>query len=674
MQEDLSNIDIDSIDLFILEKIYNEKQVINLLNKYLVKTKNELIKDILINNIQNLLQEEYGSEKKDETINWLCNNPFNFWDELKINHTILFKIMFENNDYIILEKILRSENTRQVYNNILKQQNSQDYNIKADINNWINNKSQYEIEKIIKLLKQDINLYYNFIYYFKNLLKYNYGYSVFFKTTRVTHKFRPLYNIYRTLLNEVKNIDINNINSNKKLNLDELLYTTLITCYKILFSYPIDNNKTQTIPIFRNITDCYEDIMNDEQYFILNNKLINIYISRKDTFDIDILEEYVRIKNKYIIKLEDKNEIINNISIIINDYNLEKPFKYNILLNFINITENIGFGNNKLELLTILLNILTDIDFINFVKNSSKDIYEFYKFYKNLANCVNKLAIIIKDKYQDNNKLLHFMHNLCIKCLDVLDTTKRLLTIYNNLPNLSKSINFASYNLTMTYELTILISLIETILSIIKMLDNIDTIESVLIMPLSTLVNSSIDMFKDRTNVIYKTFNKQLEIKDILEYIYELIYLLKNNINFNEELMSKSEELHKYLDTGRVKISENKKKDLEIYFINLKNKNNLENIEEEIYKDCPEEFIDPLYFVVIKDPVMIPNTNDTIFDRNSIIGQIFHNGINPYTREKLTIQEFEEYNKRPEVINKIEEFKNKFNIWKENAIKNYKVS
>ena len=59
---------------------------------------------------------------------------------------------------------------------------------------------------------------------------------------------------------------------------------------------------------------------------------------------------------------------------------------------------------------------------------------------------------------------------------------------------------------------------------------------------------------------------------------------------------------------------------------------------------------------------MIPNV-DLIFDKTSIMSQIYHEKINPYTRDFLDESIIEAYNKKPEIITKITEFTDKFNKW-----------
>ena len=74
--------------------------------------------------------------------------------------------------------------------------------------------------------------------------------------------------------------------------------------------------------------------------------------------------------------------------------------------------------------------------------------------------------------------------------------------------------------------------------------------------------------------------------------------------------------------------------------------------------EYPEEFLDPLSCTVISDPVKIPNIGD-IFDRSTILTHIYESyptPTNPYTREELTIEMFDEYNEQQNVKNEIKVF------------------
>ncbi len=53
------------------------------------------------------------------------------------------------------------------------------------------------------------------------------------------------------------------------------------------------------------------------------------------------------------------------------------------------------------------------------------------------------------------------------------------------------------------------------------------------------------------------------------------------------------------------------------------------------YDDCPEEFLDPLTYEIMEDPVILTSSNMTC-DRQTIEIQLLSNPIYPYIRSSLT--------------------------------------
>ena len=87
--------------------------------------------------------------------------------------------------------------------------------------------------------------------------------------------------------------------------------------------------------------------------------------------------------------------------------------------------------------------------------------------------------------------------------------------------------------------------------------------------------------------------------------------------------------------------------------------------QEEI--EYPEEFCDPLMACEIKNPVILPGT-DTIMEKSVISRHLLTDLKNPFNREPLTLEELEDFNKKPEVIEKINEFLIQKNTWKKECL------
>lgn len=87
--------------------------------------------------------------------------------------------------------------------------------------------------------------------------------------------------------------------------------------------------------------------------------------------------------------------------------------------------------------------------------------------------------------------------------------------------------------------------------------------------------------------------------------------------------------------------------------------------------DIPSDFIDPLTYQPIKDPVLLPrmvtidNDNDMFLERTSIKTSLLNKEENPFTRDPLTLKELEEFNNKDEIVKKLDDFKSRFNGWKQ---------
>jgi hypothetical protein len=80
--------------------------------------------------------------------------------------------------------------------------------------------------------------------------------------------------------------------------------------------------------------------------------------------------------------------------------------------------------------------------------------------------------------------------------------------------------------------------------------------------------------------------------------------------------------------------------------------------------EVPDELCDPLMDTLIENPVMLPN--DIIIDLGTISRHLLTSETNPFDRSPLTMELLEEYNKKPCVKNKIDEFKMKLKEFSDN--------
>jgi hypothetical protein len=84
----------------------------------------------------------------------------------------------------------------------------------------------------------------------------------------------------------------------------------------------------------------------------------------------------------------------------------------------------------------------------------------------------------------------------------------------------------------------------------------------------------------------------------------------------------------------------------------------------------PDEFLDPIMCTKIETPLMLPDNDDIFVEKSIIEKHLLTEETNPFNRSKLTIQQLEEYNQTPMVIQKIDAFTKRMRSWeKENKIK-----
>jgi hypothetical protein len=154
-------------------------------------------------------------------------------------------------------------------------------------------------------------------------------------------------------------------------------------------------------------------------------------------------------------------------------------------------------------------------------------------------------------------------------------------------------------------------------------------------------------LIQESTNInhpIYSVIRRPDIAAQITHLSYASIY---EHIEIAPQFVNKIKDiLREYLHYSGLNINEKKilSDQLELFMDN--------NIE------YPQELIDPLSCTEISDPVKIPNIED-VFDRSTILTHIFESyptPTNPFTRETLTIEMFDEYNERPEIKNDISIF------------------
>ena len=81
-------------------------------------------------------------------------------------------------------------------------------------------------------------------------------------------------------------------------------------------------------------------------------------------------------------------------------------------------------------------------------------------------------------------------------------------------------------------------------------------------------------------------------------------------------------------------------------------------------QDYPDEFLDGLLYTPLKTPVLIPDVKDVYVNKETIEQYIMTDGVNPFTKEKLTLDGLTEFNNRKDNKEKIKLLMSKIESWK----------
>ncbi len=358
----------------------------------------------------------------------------------------------------------------------------------------------------------------------------------------------------------------------------------------------------------------------------LTNEIISfgtlIISSKKYTANIDARIEFaIFIGNKYI-----ENKIIIDLS------------KY--LCGLI-ITHNDLHSSN----------LRIDYKYMN-----KQDIYSLIRaVYLKRQDNIYLLTNNLKDNIEPTKKFLNII------CMDLTELSDMIDEYRNNSNNNSNNNNNYNYIVNFLKYYTNTFSMVEKIINYC-----IDT--PVLI----SVINSkeiSLAISHIINYLIKNDFSEYMELDSLDKLIITIGKLLTslNIINYDFEYLIDSynfkiENYENYCTKSSYNIGEtiNKIKEKIIEINNRKE-------EKEI--NYPDEFIDPITYCPIDEPCLLPQDTDfsgdiVFFDKSTITKQLLIKDENPYTREVLTIDQFNEYNSRPEIVIKLQDFKKQLQDFK----------
>ena len=570
-------------------------------------------------------------------------------------------------------------------------------NYNKDENFYFEELNKNNDEKIIEYIE---NLIYKQSYYKLNI--YNITRELYYKYENDLLLFNSLKFILKLCnINEINinNIDLDylidnkNINKSNSLNSKEIeknnytinskYYCILIELYYITY-YNINNR----INILRNeLCNCkflkikykkYEkNIINYEE-----NILDKLDLLKKNNLDNDLLLNRLTEIIKYLSTVDNINDISEVILYnIINYYSIVKS----IDINLIKLVKNI-LCNNLIKHSYIIYNYIEYLYTISFVKDNLLLI----KNDNNYKNVIEELLIhLMKYFIKVYNKTEEEIHYLDKK--NVMDNI--IYIIYNNRYVL-KTINIdddikIQYSYILISEFSSNNDLYNNYLNKIKNLTNIFELEYYVPKKKDlNLINRNIINILDNTifqNIIVKDeiINKlivvlndyiSLMVKEYLDFNNKFIYNITKILNFYEKLLLLKE------DVIDIIINDEKNFNDSLLIMQIINVCFTEDLIDEnsiIYKILekkekqkkidniiPLELCDPLYCSLIKEPIELPNK--IIMDKSIIKEYLLIKKENPFNREYLDWNLLIEYNKKEDVVKRLDEFSKKLSNYKLN--------
>tara|TARA_B110000208_G_C11724433_1_gene413981 strand:+ start:200 stop:922 length:723 start_codon:yes stop_codon:yes gene_type:complete len=172
-----------------------------------------------------------------------------------------------------------------------------------------------------------------------------------------------------------------------------------------------------------------------------------------------------------------------------------------------------------------------------------------------------------------------------------------------------------------------------------------------------------------KNNLIPLNFNKTYEnifstiFKDLEKLIKKDVFITTwatNKFFLNKETLITTQK-----EYGELMLTDFSLKEIIDTLIDKVEKKSIElekNIE--LYTvDIPVEFVDPIMYIPIDNPIEIPSV-EQFLNKYTIYNHLIFNETNPFTNERLTIIELEEYNLQQVVVDRVNIFKNNFKEWK----------
>lgn len=428
-------------------------------------------------------------------------------------------------------------------------------------------------------------------------------------------------------LNNQKKIINNHIEAGKIIIENNTLNTWLMEFYEITIPW-LKKQKT--------IDDILADFVKLLLHMSNNNSsnsdvlvfAINIIKTKDYTSNIDTRLEFTKYVAKTLYKLNDYQDLVltsysSALLVIHNDLHsahIRSDYKFFGKLKIYSFIDQFYLGSNLHFINSMIDDLNASKKFVNTILmdiseyNDSFD--EFYEKIKNSENEdeKNKNIETIKHIIQYNIQMLEFIDRLVNKMLE----KPQLISMIKS-PEISSTLS---------------------------------TILDFNIVNLTTKIENNQYITIDEKDTLMRLIGGIFTTLIIIEYDFDDII---NNYNFDIKYYEKFNKYSPY----------NISKLIEILRKSVLDKDG----EDDSYEECPDEFLDPITYSLIDEPCLLPGmvgfSEETIyFDKSTILRQLLIKDENPYNRQPLTIETFEEFNKKSDIKQKLLDFKKKLILWK----------
>uniref|UniRef100_A0A6C0EIC5 U-box domain-containing protein n=1 Tax=viral metagenome TaxID=1070528 RepID=A0A6C0EIC5_9ZZZZ len=419
-----------------------------------------------------------------------------------------------------------------------------------------------------------------------------------------------------------------------------------------------------------------------------------------------IMNEIVSLGYKYnIINSKDFLKTINNIALILGYISATIPINYVNISSILDLLliklESSDFDYSfKMQMLDYTytltpeaLNYMMDKGLVNTIikiyiaVDGFTEMEDYDKNY--IKNVIIKIMIKCKT---DSTKFINpsishlisiFLSDISVYFEDIVFSINTITTIKNNTTSLSETqvirneeilyyelVNINNYCKYFTNMLDLQQLFIQLIPEVV--LEGINSNKLV-----STINFWLIQLFTKHTlkSFKYDTYTKLNESRFNWDYLYHKIYQIYtayiHNTLFIESIVytvSDYTEFKTIMDDFNTNyILKNEFEDLHFNIL-LKSMDIIID-KQIIYNiDIPLEFCDPLLYTPIDEPTVLPESN-IIIDKKTIINHLIHDKTDPFNRTPLTLDSLEEHNKKETTLVKLNDFVERFNIWKKQNIK-----